>query len=273
MDTMKRRCGQVILLDLVFLALLIASSLCRGILSDLLYYTGFLLPIGIGLFLIRGRPGIRLLPEKGDGGRFAGSLAFFAPTVGIVLLLSFLTSRILTHFGYRDEVSLSGNFALDLLLHALVPAILEETLLRYIPLRTLGENKRAAVLLSALFFALIHVNLFRIPYAFAAGLCFALIDLYAGSILPSLLLHALNNALSLLWAANGESPVFRAVFLSALALLCAGSVVWLILRRKKYLARFREIFAEKSKLFFPFSAILFAFLTLILAVTFLGTPS
>jgi membrane protease YdiL (CAAX protease family) len=84
------------------------------------------------------------------------------------------------------------------LTHALLPAVLEEGLFRFVPLKVLSPiSRKIAVLLSAALFAIVHGSVYKIPYAFAAGVIFAMLDIYFASLLPSLLIHFLNNLLSL----------------------------------------------------------------------------
>ncbi len=52
----------------------------------------------------------------------------------------------------------------------------------------------AAILVSALFFGLMHMNLNQFSYAFILGLVFGLINEATGSILPSLTMHILINS-------------------------------------------------------------------------------
>lgn len=53
-------------------------------------------------------------------------------------------------------------------------------------------------IVSALFFALFHLNHEQMPYAFAAGLLLALVALKSGSLIPSILIHVGINFLSFL---------------------------------------------------------------------------
>ena len=82
--------------------------------------------------------------------------------------------------------------------HALLPAILEEALFRYLPMRMIAPHSpRCAIIISSLFFALVHGNLFQIPYAFIGGIIFMSLNLATGSIIPSLVIHFVNNAMSI----------------------------------------------------------------------------
>jgi len=88
-------------------------------------------------------------------------------------------------------------FALELVSFALMPALVEELVFRgwfLGALRPFGE--RRALLLSALFFGLMHMNLTQVPFAFMLGLVFGFIYLRTGRLWPGMVIHFLNNALS-----------------------------------------------------------------------------
>ena len=70
------------------------------------------------------------------------------------------------------------------------------------------------------------------PYALLAGVIFIGIDLAANSIIPSVILHFLNNLLSLVWICYCEDTVARSVFLIALGLLAALSVSAVVVFRR-----------------------------------------
>ena len=139
-------------------------------------------------------------------------------------------------------------------------------LFRYIPLSILKDNKRAAVLLSSALFALAHANLFQIPYAFAAGLVFAAVCIMTGSILPSILIHFLNNLLSLAISYGLAGTAFI-IIASAITLL---SIIAILIMRKAYsegikeLLRGERIKIERSLIIFGGVSLFLAFTSLLL---------
>ena len=89
------------------------------------------------------------------------------------------------------------SLALNLVSTAILPALVEEMVFRgYIlgALRPQGDG--LAIVFSAVFFGLLHGNLLQIPFAFILGLIFGYLTVQTGSIWPAVLLHFLNNALS-----------------------------------------------------------------------------
>lgn len=80
---------------------------------------------------------------------------------------------------------------------SVTPAFAEEFLFRGVilgKLRKYGDG--FAILTSAILFALMHVNLSQIPFAFVGGLFFAFITVKTNSIIPAMIIHFLNNLLS-----------------------------------------------------------------------------
>ena len=149
---------------------------------------------------------------------------------------------------------LEGNPFFVILKYGLAPAIFEEMLFRYLPLRRLGSySPRLAVFYSALFFSLVHASLLKIPYALLAGLIFAAIDIAAGSVLPSMIIHFINNLLSILWQREADNLPFVIVFLSVILLLGIVSVLCILPKRKSLKRDFSLILEDKSKFIFTYS--------------------
>ena len=149
-------------------------------------------------------------------------------------------------FGVKNPVDLGDNIWLAFLLHASLPALLEELLFRYLPLRIFGrESYPTMIVVSALFFALVHCDLFVIPYAFVAGVIFMAIDVMAGSIWPSVVLHTLNNAVSVIMIfASANDTAISAVYL-ILAVGCAISIFFILKKRSEYKSEITKIISSE----------------------------
>ena len=93
-----------------------------------------------------------------------------------------------------------GSFAVllfDLLVFALVPAVMEEYLMRGIVLETMRPlGNHTAVVLSALLFGLLHGNLTQAPYACLMGLILGFVYVHTDSLLPVTAIHALSNTIA-----------------------------------------------------------------------------
>jgi membrane protease YdiL (CAAX protease family) len=99
-----------------------------------------------------------------------------------------------------------GEGLLSVFAIALMPALCEETLFRGVVLPSLARAGDAVGLLgSTVLFALIHVDavgaspaFYRVPFAFAVGLGLGTLRLRTGSLLPSMLAHAVLNTITFL---------------------------------------------------------------------------
>ena len=103
------------------------------------------------------------------------------------------------------------SFVLMLLCIGIFPAILEEFAFRGVILGSLRKymSDGVAVMVSAALFGLIHGNLVQIPFAFIVGIGLAYCTVYTKSLIPAMIIHGINNALSvvLTYASNNTSPL------------------------------------------------------------------
>jgi len=132
---------------------------------------------------------------------FIGILCYFLN----VSIASFFGSLIRI-FGYESvptsSVSSSSDYSLStffitVLSTALLPAICEETTHRGLLLKgfsSLGIKK--AIILSSLLFGLMHLNINQFFYATILGFIIALSVIISKSILPAIIIHFVNNFLS-----------------------------------------------------------------------------
>ena len=83
----------------------------------------------------------------------------------------------------------------------LMPALVEELCLRGVVMQNLRDfGGWFAVITSALCFGLMHCNLIQTPFAFTVGLALGYFVLQTGSLWPAILIHALNNSISLVFS-------------------------------------------------------------------------
>ena len=235
----------VTLLDVLLICLLTLSAYFGGWLGEALYYVAFLVPIIVGFYCSeyfkRKREEVAGVAEEPDElfsfsfGKAKTLLPLIAPTVAIVFTASLLTSLFLSLFGISSAPVENRNLLTMLVAHALAPAIMEELLFRYIPLKILMPySKRGCIFYSALCFSLIHCSFSQMPYAFIAGVVFMMIDVALGSVWPSIILHFINNASSVVLMKYGSSAVGTGILLGVLAALVIVSVVCIVLKKKEY---------------------------------------
>ena len=271
----KKGIRLLVAVDMMFLLLMSVSASFVGVVGDLIYLCAFAIPFAFGWFsekrLRYEREEERGVAESAfprfglerDGAKLFLPLIF--PTVGIVLGIALLTSLLLNSLGASSAPVADEALIKMLVAHALLPSVLEEMLFRYLPLKVLYPySPRAAVLISSLLFALIHLDLYKMPYAFAAGIVLVLADALTGSIIPSLVIHFINNASSVALMKYGELGGFTAVFYSALGILCVGSVAVIAIRYKSYLHGVRSAFFGRIR--FDISLALITALSILIAL-------
>lgn len=263
---MREKIKILIATDLLFLIFLLVSGALSGALSTIVYILAFVLPFAFAVFAskinLKSKEGI--VPIK----NIDIAAAEIFPTVATVLFVSTVTARILLLlFGKANEISLSDNIFLEIILHALLPAVMEEMLFRYIPLRLLSkDNAKACVLISALLFALSHHSLFSMPYAFIAGVSFMIVDIASGSVIPSIVMHFINNTLSvLLMAFSGSSAFSFGIQLSVL-MLAIISLVYLFVARKSVFSRLSGVLRAGEKYTFSYELLIIIIPTVLIAV-------
>lgn len=148
-----------------------------------------------------------------------------------VLVASFF-SNIIALFGYERIPSYSTGitstttkeFLINLVLVAVLPAICEETAHRGLLLGGLSRlGLKRSVLLSSLLFGLLHLNVNQFFYATVLGFLMAIAVIMAKSIIPAMIIHFCNNALSLYMSFASEKGLFGSKITSALNSFLSGA--------------------------------------------------
>lgn len=261
---MQRTVTYIALADMLFILFLALSGSFSGIIGGVLYYFAYIIPFAILFSSSRGAFSVK----KFSPGRTAEySALYLFPFLFAVILISFLTSELLGLFGVSSSVDVSGNIVISLLKNALLPAVFEELLFRLAPIALLSVySKKSAVLISALFFALAHGNLFQIPYAFVAGFILGILYVVSGSIIPCILLHFANNTLSVFMQRNPDcAPLIYGTYITV-AVGAAVSLIIIFLKKERYFAEIKHLFKDKTRLSFAPGAAIYVFLTLLLSV-------
>jgi len=262
---LKRAVGAIALCDMFFILFLALAGSVSGAFGRVIYYLAYILPIVAMLIVFRTE--VKDFISRPSDGAPELTLVSLFPFVGAVVLISYLTSLLLGLFGVTNETDVSGHIIYELLRHALVPAVLEELLFRLIPISLLSRySGKNAIIISSLLFAFAHCNLFQIPYALIAGAVLGILTLMTGSIIPSLVLHFVNNALSVVMLKYGSHEGVAAAFYISLAVLTLVSVVAFILRRSRYLPRIRACLSGEERLSLPSGAVIFIAMTSVIAL-------
>lgn len=148
-------------------------------------------------------------------------------------------------FGYKQREEyfpdLSGwKIVPAFIIIAILPAIFEELMFRGLLLNCNenGMGSVRAIFVTGFCFSLFHASPEQTVYQFIAGCAFAFIAIRAGSLLPSILMHFINNALIVILAACGLfdeagnliMPQIAFIIVTVVsALSFVGAVVWLAL--------------------------------------------
>lgn len=152
-------------------------------------------------------------------------------------------------FGLQNSVSMSESVSnpVEIVLYiistAIVPAFAEEFAFRGIFMGTLRKfGDSFAIITSAIVFGAMHGNIVQIPFAFVLGLVFAYVDCKTNSILPSIIIHFLNNFYAVMLDILQSTGVFNdRIFMMIYFLLIATfcilgliSFFYLIKKDKNY---------------------------------------
>lgn len=157
---------------------------------------------------------------------------------------------VLALLGYDNSInvslSVSNSIGIEFLLTAIVPGICEEVLHRGMFMR--GSSKqgytRYGLLFSSLLFGLTHLNIQQFFYATILGGLMGLVVIVADSIYPAMIIHFMNNALSIYFSYGVEhnwpladfkykieSAIFSTNIFVCISLICGLIVLLLALYR------------------------------------------
>lgn len=216
--------------------------------QDWYLYCAYLLPqistviVLVFYFLYTKKPVSQALTEQKCEWKYFLIAVFLQ--VGLLSLseLNTLFLELLGNFGYVDAgitlPSMDGVGMVGVLfVVAVLPAVLEELLFRGMLLNGVKQfGEGIAVLICGGLFALYHQNPAQTLYQFCCGAAFALMAIRAGSVLPTILSHLLNNAAILILAKCGIYTLQGSVYaiILVVSIICLlGSLVYLLVFDKK----------------------------------------
>lgn len=195
----------------------------------------FLIPFLLSVWLFKSKPkqvfqdfGFKKINFKSVLICFAiGLLMFFLN----IIIASFFSS-ILSMFGYSYSSGASGytydtfpKFLLGVLFVAVLPGFCEEFLHRGLVMRKVGEqtNYKSAILISALLFGLMHLNIEQFFYATILGIIMGFVSTASDSIFPCMIMHFTNNFMSVYLTFASETGLFGGDFYSKINSLYANN--------------------------------------------------
>lgn len=211
-------------------------------LNILLTFVGF---IGAALFIFKtegAKPHKLLsygLPQRGKflAAVMVGMGFCYTANVAVTLLQSRLEG--ILPFAQTEVQMPDGilGFLLAVLSVAAAPALFEEFLFRGAIMGSLLKYGKAfAIFTSSIIFGLIHGNLVQIPFAFMVGLVLGFVALETNSIWTSVIIHFLNNLLSVCLEYVGKlvpEEILNGAYIILLGLIImVGFIGFYLLSRK-----------------------------------------
>lgn len=135
--------------------------------------------------------------EKPKAGTLLQSIGISVCGIPIALMLSALASALSSAGADSSKDIAKYPVWLAIIAFAIVPAVVEEYVFRGLILGAyMKVDARAAVVISSLFFALLHFSLGSILYGFFYGCLFALIKIATGNMIYSMAMHLTFNAIN-----------------------------------------------------------------------------
>lgn len=121
-----------------------------------------------------------------------------------------------------------------LIIYALIPGIVEEFVFRGIILGIYSKvDVRAGILISSLFFALLHFSPGSILYGFLFGVIFALVRISTENILYTMCMHCAFNGVNVLLSYVNMDSVPKAVMIAVSVIMIIGFIISLIMMIRK----------------------------------------
>lgn len=199
----------------IFCVLRIVASFgvfAEGVAGDILFafiiQIGILLVLPFILYVVRLKVKPKEVFEHCNFSKINITVVLISIGLGIIcfainIAVSSLFNGILQFTGYKFKSSSSvydwsiGNFFLQLMLVAVLPAICEEFLHRGVLLQGIKHiGFKKSILISSLLFAFMHFNIQQVFYAFVIGLILGFVSVVSKNIYPAIIIHFLNNAVA-----------------------------------------------------------------------------
>lgn len=136
----------------------------------------------------------------------------------------------------------SNNVGVSFLVLSIIAPLTEEFFCRGLLLTGFINNYtvKKAVFLSALFFGILHLNIFQFPTAFIGGIFFAWLVIKTNSLLPSLYAHAFFNSIPIIasqvckiqipgYTLQGVSQIMtQPLWFDGIGVICLSVGIWLL---------------------------------------------
>lgn len=164
-----------------------------------------------------------IYPVKRVGFKITALMCGFGLAVGFVA--NYVSNMLIAVFDFigidaYTDISYECDTALDVILFyvsvAVLPALVEEFAFRGVILGSLRKHSDSlAILVSGVMFGLMHGNFTQIPFALVVGLVLGYIAVKTNSLIPGIIIHFINNALSVTLTLISENDNFSDAVLYA----------------------------------------------------------
>ena len=139
----------------------------------------------------------------------------------LVCYFSSIWSSLLSLLGFKFSTSQSDysvlSFFLSLIFVCMLPAICEETTHRGLLLNGMKKHGAIrAIVLTGLLFGFMHFNVVQFGYAFLVGMLLCLVTLLSHSIIPAMIIHFVNNFLSLFTSFSQNSSWLKSDLINSI---------------------------------------------------------
>ena len=152
------------------------------------------------LFLWRKHKGeIEIKLKKVEPVKLAQFSAITVCGIPIALFLNYFAGILSSAGADSAEDVNTYPLILSLVVFAVVPAVVEEFVFRGVILGAYSKvDVKAGIVISSLFFALLHFSFGSVMYGFFFGLLFAVIRLSTGNLVYTIIMHCLFNTINVL---------------------------------------------------------------------------
>ena len=175
------------------------------------------------LFLWRKHKGeIEIELKKVEPVKLAQLSAITVCGIPIALFLNYFAGILSSAGADSAEDVNTYPLILSLVVFAVVPAVVEEFVFRGVILGAYSKvDVKAGIVISSLFFALLHFSFGSVMYGFFFGLLFAVIRLSTGNLVYTIIMHCLFNTINVLmsYMRLDEIPAVVVFIVFAVALL------------------------------------------------------
>ncbi len=229
-------------------AALTDSSSTEEFMKSNFYYVYMLflsiIPIGACILILsllfKRKPSIYMLKPTVNMKNFSLLTVLGLISIPLGSIISAVTANIMTDLGLKlSETKAPIGFfpsIFFIISHVFLAPVLEEILFRGIILERLRRYSDIfAAVVSAFLFSIMHSSLQSIPFAFASGLFFSFLAIYTGSPLASMIVHFINNALSVLsifLLKHGLEKELPLIIYAIFAIIVFSSLIILISNRQ-----------------------------------------